>query len=396
LHRKVNKGKKGLVPIIAVAVMVAVAFLTVGIFSAEINRVFSSPTPEDISVQELALMKHYGYAYFKVVLQSNSDKVLKLDVRVIGEDGATAAQMLGISLSPMSSVEVGASGMFGNKFFVGNSYAVKVTGDLGLSYMVECKGVEFSRNKLILLAIDDFYVDPGQTKIQNSSAIIAGAEETAIRLGIPYEKVTTISRWDSILSSPQKGLIIINPFGSVTPAPSTAVQNGSAAKSFISNLGTLVGDYGWTWVHVGGEAFAQLSNGTVMIKPEGGEGTGIQSFLNSTKVTIPSSNAPMELDEQVLSDTDGNSLMYFLTVTNSTGLLPDKMRFGYPINLASSDLPPTKFVFYEKKNGDSQTAARSVYVGSGYYVHWGGPADLLNEYDTGSLSLMLALYTNLR
>lgn len=100
MHGKMRKGRKGVVPIIAVAVLVAVAFLTAGIFSAEINRVFSSPTPEDITVQELVLMKHYGYAYFKITLQSNCERALNLDVSLIGEDGTTAATIRGIRLEP--------------------------------------------------------------------------------------------------------------------------------------------------------------------------------------------------------------------------------------------------------------------------------------------------------
>ncbi|MEM2125055.1 MAG: hypothetical protein QXQ53_01495 [Candidatus Methanosuratincola sp.] len=396
MHGKVKNGRKGVVPIIAVAVLVAVAFLTAGIFSAEINKVFSSPTPEDITVQELVLMKHYGYAYFKITLQSNCDRMLSLKVDLIGEDGTTAATIQGVSLSPRGSVTVSSSGMFGYKFFVGNSYAVKVSGDLGVSYVAECKGVEFSRNKLILLAIEDFGGTLKDSGVTNSSAVLAGAEDAAIRLGIPYEKVTTMARWTSILANPPQGVVVINPFGSVTPVPTAGVNNPEA---FLRNLSYIVGNYSWTWVHVAGEPFFILSDGNneTRLNSNGGPSPGIQWFFNSTHVTVTKSNAPEELQECILTDTDGNSLRYFLTVTNSSDL-PEKMSFGYPINVPSSEYPVIKFIFYEKVNkpNEIQTAGTSFFLGSGYYVYWGGPADRFNEYETGGLSLMLALYTNLR
>jgi hypothetical protein len=385
-------GRKGVVPIIAVAALVAVAFLTAGIFSAEINRVFSSPTPEDITVQELVLMKHYGYAYFKIRLQSNCDKTLNLKVSLIGEDGTTAATIQGIRLEPRGSVTVDTSGMFGYKFFVGNSYAVKVSGDLGVSYLAECKGVEFSRNKLILLAIENFSGTFKDSGVTNSSAVIAGAEDTAIRLGIPYEKVTTMSRWMSILANPPQGVVVVNPFGSVTPVPTAGVNSPEA---FIRNLSYIVGNYSWTWVHVAGEPFFILSDGQNSEKLNSDE--GIQWFFNTAQVTVAHSNAPEDLQECVLTDSDGNSLRYFLTVTNFADL-PETMGFGYPVVLPPSDYPATKFIFYEKDTNKNQvqSAATSFSMGSGYYVYWGGPSSKFSEYETGGLSLMLALYTNLR
>lgn len=392
MHGKVKNGRKGVVPIIAVAVMVAVAFLTAGIFSAEINKVFSSPAPEDITVQELVLMKHYGYSYFKIKLQSNCDRMLNLRVDLIGEDGTTAATTQGVSLLPRDSVTVSSSGMFGYKFFVGNSYAVKVSGDLGASHVAECKGVEFSRNKLILLAIEEFGGTLQDSGITNSSAVLAGAEETAIRLGIPYEKVTTTARWASILANPPKGAVIINPFGGVTPVPTAGVNSPEA---FLRNLSYIVGNYSWTWVHTAGEPFFIISNGQNSTRLNSDK--GIQWFFNTSQVTVARSNAPQELQECVLTDSDGNSLRYFLTVTNFRDL-PESMRFGYPVVIPPSGYPPTKFIFYEKdtNRNEVQTAATSFCIGSGYYVYWGGPSNLFSEYETGSLSLMLALYTNLR
>ncbi|MBC7127960.1 MAG: hypothetical protein H5T32_07110 [Candidatus Methanosuratus sp.] len=392
MHGKMRSCRKGVVPIIAVAVMVAVALLTTGIFSAEINRVFSSPAPEEITVQELVLMKHYGYAYFKITIQSNCDRTLKLNVSLIGEDGAAAATIQDISLAPRGSVTVDTSGMFGYRFFVGNSYAVKVWGDLGVSYLVECKGVEFSRNKLILLTIEGFSDSLESSGVTNSSALLAGAEDTAIRLGIPYEKVTTISRWNSILSNPPRGVVVINPFGGVTPVPTAAVDS---PESFIRNLSYVVGNYSWTWVHVAGEPFFILSDGKKSTQLN--SDLGIQWFFNTSQVTVAHSNAPEELQECVLTDTHGNSLRYFLTVTSFRDL-PETMKFGYPMVLPPSDYPTTKFIFYEKDTtaNQVQSAATSFCIGSGYYVYWGGPSDKFNEYETGGLSLMLALYTNLR
>lgn len=390
MHGQVSRGRRGVIPILAVAVLMGIAFLTTGIFAAEVNRIVSNPTPEDVLLQDAVLMKHYGYASFKVKIQSNTDRAITLSVSVIGEDGLPAISISGVQVPPKGEANVTASGMFGHKFFVENSYAIRVSGDLGVSGIVECKGVEFSRNKLLLLAIDGFSGFVGDRGVSNATAIIAGAEDAAIRLGIPYEKVTTFSRWESILSNPPDSVIVINPFGGGTPVPPQGVDNPQA---FLRNLSYIVGNHSWTWVHVGGEPFSLLSDGIrkVSLKSD----SGIEWFFNSDHVTICSGNAPMELVDCILTETDGNSLNYFLTVTNFTAL-PEEMRFGYPIVLPPSDLPLTKFVFYQKRNGDSQTAARSFYMGSGYYVHWGGPSNLLSEYDTGALSLMLALYTNLR
>ncbi len=392
MHGKVKKGRKGVVPIIAVAVLVAVAFLTTGIFSAEINKVLSSPAPEDITVQELVLMKHYGYAYFKITLQSNCDRMLSLKVDLIGEDGTAAATIEGVSLAPRGSVTVDSSGIFGNKFFVGNGYAVKVSGDLGVSYLAECKGVEFSRNKLILLAIQELNGTLGGSGVTNSSALLAGAEETAIRLGIPYEKVTTMSRWFSILANPPQGSIVVNPFGSVTPAPSSGVNS---PESFLRNLSYIIGNYSWTWIHVAGKPFSIISDGENSRRLT--SDSGIEWFFGTSHVVVSRSNAPEELQECVLTDSDGNSLRYFLTVTSFRDL-PGSMRFGYPIVIPPSSYPTAKFVFYEKdtNKNEVQTAAASLFIGSGYYVYWGGPSNYFSEYETGSLSLMLALYTNLR
>ncbi|MDI9609134.1 MAG: hypothetical protein QFX34_02510, partial [Candidatus Verstraetearchaeota archaeon] len=267
-----------------------------------------------------------------------------------------------------------------------------VSGDLGVSYLAECKGVEFSRNKLILLAIEDFGGTLKDSGITNSSALLAGAEDTAIRLGIPYEKVTTMARWTSILANPPQGVVVINPFGSVTPVPTAGVNSPEA---FLRNLSYIVGNYSWTWVHVAGEPFFIVSDGQNSIRLNSDK--GIQWFFDESQVVVAHSNAPEELQECVLTDSDGNSLRYFLTVTNFRNL-PDSMRFGYPVVIPPSGYPPTKFIFYEKdtKNNEVQTAATSFCIGSGYYVYWGGPSDIFSEYETGSLSLMLALYTNLR
>ncbi|MCQ8892978.1 MAG: hypothetical protein NQU41_06320, partial [Candidatus Methanosuratincola sp.] len=315
-----------------------------------------------------------------------------LSVSVIGEDGLPAIRVDSVRVPPRGETTVSSSGLVGSKFFVGNGYAVKVSGgsDIGTSGVVECKGVEFSRNKLIILAIDGFSAIVGYNGVTNSSAIVAGAEDAAIRLGIPYEKVTTMSRWQSILANPMDGIMVINPYGGGTPVPPQGVDS---PQQFLRNLSYIIGNHSWTWVHVGGEPFSLLSDGSRKVSLN--SDNGIEWFFNTDHVTISSSNAPMELVDCVLTETDGNSLNYFLTVTNFR-TLPDEMRFGYPIVLPPSDLPQTKFVFYQKRDGDSQTAARSFIIGSGYYVHWGGPSNLLSEFETGSLSLMLALYTNLR
>ncbi|MEN3034803.1 MAG: hypothetical protein ABC537_00740 [Candidatus Methanosuratincola sp.] len=384
--------RKGVIPILAVAVMVSIAFLTTGIFAVELKKVVHSQVPEDLIIQDSMLMKHYGYASFKVTIKSNTDRELVLSVSVIGEDGLPAISLSGVRLSPRGETTIKHSGFFGHKFFVGNGYAIMVYGgsDIGTSGIVECKGVEFSRNKLILLDIDGFSAFIGNNGVQNSSAIIAGAEDAAVNLGIPYEKVTTISRWESILASPIDGAVVINPYGDVTPVSAWGVEN---KEEFLRNLRYIVGNHSWTWVHVGGVPFSILSDGARKVSLKSNE--GIELFFNSNHVTISSSNAPMELVDFVLTDIDGNSLNYFLMVTNFR-TLPEEMRFDHPIVLPPSELPQTKFVFYQKRDGDSQTAARSFCIGSGYYVHWGGPSNLLSEYETGALSLMLALYTNLR
>lgn len=393
MHGQVSRRKdKGIVPILAVAVLMGIAFLTTGIFAVELNRVVYNPVPEDLIIQDAMLMKHYGYASFKVTIRSNTDRELALSVSVIGEDGLPAIRVDSVRVPPRGETTVSSSGLVGSKFFVGNGYAVKVSGgsDIGTSGVVECKGVEFSRNKLIILAIDGFSAIVGYNGVTNSSAIVAGAEDAAIRLGIPYEKVTTMSRWQSILANPMDGIMVINPYGGGTPVPPQGVDS---PQQFLRNLSYIIGNHSWTWVHVGGEPFSLLSDGSRKVSLN--SDNGIEWFFNTDHVTISSSNAPMELVDCVLTETDGNSLNYFLTVTNFR-TLPDEMRFGYPIVLPPSDLPQTKFVFYQKRDGDSQTAARSFIIGSGYYVHWGGPSNLLSEFETGSLSLMLALYTNLR
>lgn len=395
MHGQVSRRKdKGIVPILAVAVLMGIAFLTTGIFAVELNRVVYNPAPEDLIIQDPMLMKHYGYASFKVTIRSNTDRELALSVSVIGEDGLPAISVDNVRVPPRGETTVSSSGLIGSKFFVGNGYAIKVSGgsNIGTSGIVECKGVEFSRNKLIIFAIDGFsaLVD-NKGGVTNSSAIIAGAEDAAIRLGIPYEKVTTISRWQSLMENPVDGIIVINPYGGVTPVPPQWIE---IPQQFLSNLSYIVGNHSWTWVHVGGEPFSILSDG-VREKFLNPKDIGIMWFFNTDKVTTSSSKAPMELVDCVLTETDGNSLNYFLTVTNFK-TLPDEMRFGYTIVLPPSDLPQTKFVFYQKRDGDSQTAARSFCIGSGYYVYWGGPSNLLSEYETGSLLLMLALYTNLR
>ncbi len=394
MHRQVRGRKsKGTVPILAVAVLMGVAFLSTGIFAVELNKVVYNPAPEDLIIQDPMLMKHYGYASFKVTIRSNTDRELIMSVSVIGEDGLPAISVDNVHVPPRGEVTVNSSGLMGSKFFVGNSYAIRVSSgrDIGTSGLVECKGVEFSRNKLVILAIDGFSAVVGNKGVSNSSAIVAGVEDAAIRLGIPYEKVTTMSRWQSILANPLDGIIVVNPYGGGTPVPPEGVES---PEQFLRNLSYIVGNHSWTWIHVGGEPFSLLSDGvrTVSIDPTK---NGTIWFFGTDQVVICSGNAPMELVECVLTETDGTSLNYFLTVTNFRPL-PEQMRFEYTIVLPPSELPQTKFIFYQKRDGDSQTGARSFCIGSGYYVYWGGARSDLSEYETGSLSLMLALYTNLR
>ncbi|MDI9644282.1 MAG: hypothetical protein QFX35_03560 [Candidatus Verstraetearchaeota archaeon] len=395
---KVRLFSRGEVPIIAVAMLVAISFVTTGIFSSEVMKVFSSPAPEDISIQEIRLTKHYGYVDLKLTVRSNTERPLSLKVSVIGEENREIPIAQKIQLAPSSSATVRLSGTYGRNFFVGKSYVVKVLGDLDLSYLVECKGVEISNNKIVILAIEGIGAISKGKGIDDSSAVIAGVEDTAEKLGVPYEKVTTMSRWLQIMSGSERGIIVINPYGSVIPAPTSALSNPEA---YIRGLGTLVNNRGWTWVHTGGFPFGALSDGITLCSypsggnKESGDNAGLEAFFNKDHVVTPTSNPPQLLDEEFLTDTDGNSLTYFITVTGMTGLLPSTLRFDCSINLPPSDVPQTKHVFYYKKGEPNQTGARSFIMGSGYFVFWGGPQSY-SEYNTGCVSLMIALYTNVR
>ncbi|MEN3035707.1 MAG: hypothetical protein ABC537_05325, partial [Candidatus Methanosuratincola sp.] len=155
MHGQVSRRRnKGVIPILAVAVLMGIAFLTTGIFAVELNRVVYNPAPEDLIIQDPLLMKHYGYASFEVTIRSNTDRELALSVSVIGENGLPAISVDNVRVPPKGETTIGSSGLMGSKFFVGNSYAIKASGgsDIGTSGVVECKGVEFSRNKLIILA----------------------------------------------------------------------------------------------------------------------------------------------------------------------------------------------------------------------------------------------------
>ncbi len=384
---------KGIAPIIAVLLMATLSIAASSLYYVEISKVMANPAPVDVSVNDMLLTKHYGYAYFSISMTSNVRDDLSLNISVIGENGDIAWTIDDVSLPAMGNMVVNDSGHYGSNFFVAKSYVVKIEGDLNLAYTVECTGVQASTGKLFILAITclqhDGEIDPDAT--------VAGLVDTAYDLGCPVKIVTTIDEWESILLDPPQGAIVTNPYGGVLPAPDWALQNAASAEEYLKQLGAIVGTNGWTWLHTGGYPFQTISNvsDTTIVGKD-----GIAYFFNVTGV-VTKGGGVSELDADFLTDDDGVNLNYFFSVTGRDPL-PTKLWFDHSIVLPSSELPETKFTFYMSPSATSQSGAISLYEGGGYYVHWGGPisksgdGQAYSDYDCASIGLMMSLYTMMR
>ncbi len=366
--------------------MIAAALFACGVFYTEITAVAGAPSPDDLALTDMVLSKHYGHSYFNAILKSSSPEPLVVNISVIGEDGAAALTFTDVLLVPKGEAELVAEGSLGCAFTVGDTYTIKVTGDRGGALQIVCKGVEAYHGKMILFNLPGM----GSTVI-NYSEVERGVIDTATKLGLMYQSITSMEEWAAILANPEEGLIIVNPYGNTVPAPTEALSN---PQSFITGLGETVSENGWTWVHVGGMPFQKLSDGTSTVQIENGQ--GIQWFFGSDKVNVNGGDGQEFLQD--LTDDDGTSLNYFLEVSGfEPNPLPQKMKFDYAIVTAASELPETKYTFY-KSPGQSHAGARSFYVGDdgGYYIHWGAPTNNFDSYQSGAISLMLALYTNTR
>ncbi len=368
--------------------MIAAALFACGIFYTEITAVAGSPSPDDLVLTDMVLTKHYGHSYFKAVLKSNSPEPLGVDVSVIGEDGAAALTFTDVRLAPKGEAELVAEGSLGSAFTVGDTYTIKVTGDRGGALQIACKGVEAYHGKMIMFNLPGM----GSTVI-NSSEVERGVMDTATKLGLTYQTITSMDEWAAILDNPEEGLIIVNPYGNIVPAPTGALAD---PQSFLTQLGETVSENGWTWVHIGGMPFQKLGDGTSTVQI--GDGQGIQWFLGSDKVNVNGGDGQEFLQDDVLTDDDGTSLSYFLEVSGFEPYpLPEKMKFDHAIVTAASELPCPKYTFYESPSHTSHAGARSFYVGeTGYYVHWGSPTNNFDSYQSGAISLMMALYTTTR
>lgn len=384
---------KGIAPIIAVLLMATLSIVASSLYYVEISKVMMNPAPADISVNDMLLAKHYGYAYFSISMTSNVRENIDLNISVMGENGETAWVIDGVCLPALGSITINDSGHYGSHFFVAKSYVVKIEGDLSLAYTVECAGVQASTGKLFILAIDGLPADGEIDPIATANGLI----DTAYELGCPVKIVTTIDEWESILQDPPQGAIVANPYGGVLPAPDWAMKDAASAEAYLKQLGAIVGANGWAWLHTGGYPFQTISNvskSTIVGKD------GISYFFNVTGVQIKGGGVS-EIDADFLTNDDGVNLNYFFSVTDRDPL-PSKLWFDYSVVIPSSELPATKFTFYASPSDTSQSGAISLYEGGGYYIHWGGPikrsgdGQTYSEYDCASIGLMMALYTTMR
>jgi len=134
--------------------MAALSIAASSIYYAEMTKVVTNPTPQDVVVTDMLLSKHYGYAYFSLRMMSNVKSDITFQVSIIGEDGVIAWQMRDVHLPAMSEIVVSESGSCGSDFFVGKTYIIKIEGGVDMAYTVECTGVEVSTGKIYLLAIN--------------------------------------------------------------------------------------------------------------------------------------------------------------------------------------------------------------------------------------------------
>jgi hypothetical protein len=203
-----------------------------------------------------------------------------------------------------------------------------------------------------------------------------------------------MSEWNELLSNPEQGVMVVNPYGNIVPAPSWGVNDPQA---YLNSLNQIIKQNGWTWIQVGGDSFSVVSDCTTSNSTGG---SGIEWFLNSSNVNIHKGGTEI-MDQDVLTNDAGTSMSYMLSVTNIT--TPSaRMWFDWTIVLPPTESPETKYTFYQNPSDVSQTGARSFSLGSGYYLHWGSPSyagsrsNQLDDYYNGAYALMSAIYSNTR
>lgn len=376
----------------AVMALSIVVLASVGVFSIQLNAAAQGANQDDVKVIDASITKSYGYTFFMATLKSDIDMPLYLDLKVLGEDGVNTFSFSNVLLPPNGEVTVTQDGWYGDHFDIGKSYVIQIGDERALADTVPCKGTQLTSGKIILLAISGFTGDP----TVNATAINEGVEDTANKLGIGVSYIRSMSEWNALLSNPEQGVMVVNPYGNIVPAPSWGVDD---PQGYLNSLNQIIEQNGWTWIQVGGDPFSTVSNGT---SSSNLGDSGLEWVLNSSNVNIHKGGTEY-LDQNVLTNDAGTSMSYMLSVSNITQP-SSRMWFDWTIVMPPSETPTTKYTFYENPSDVSQTGVRSLTLGSGYYVHWGSPCysgshnanDLLSDYYNGAYALMSAIYTNTR